>query len=424
MEAKLQDLGNNLAGEFFFNHTMRALYATDASAYREMPLAVALPKTEADLKALVAFANRESCSLIPRTAGTSLAGQVVGSGIVVDVSKYFNKILEVNPEEQWVRVQPGVIRDDLNKHLAPYGLMFAPETSTSSRAMIGGMAGNNSCGANSIVYGSTRDHLLEVKSILSDGNSVTFGSMSALEFLTKCRSADIDSLLEAEIYGSIKTMLSASETQLEIREGFPKHTIRRRNTGYALDALLDMVPFKEEGKPFNFCELLAGSEGTLALTTELKLNLVPLPPKDKRLVCIHCESVDQALRANLVALNYQPTASELMDHYILECTKENIEQRKNRFFVKGDPQAILVVELVGENVEQVEAKAEKLIAEIKEQYLGYHFPVIKGDDVKKVWELRKAGLGLLANVPGDAKAAPVIEDTAVDVTELPDYISD
>src|SRR5881394_4329389 len=172
MKELLQQLATTLEGEFYSDDTMRTLYATDASAYRELPLAVAVPKTKEDIQKLIAFAGKHSTSLIPRAAGTSLAGQVVGNGIIVDVSKYFTKILEFNKEEQWVRVQPGVIRDELNMFLKPHGLFFGPETSTANRAMMGGMVGNNSCGSNSIVYGSTRDHLLEVKAILSDGTDV------------------------------------------------------------------------------------------------------------------------------------------------------------------------------------------------------------------------------------------------------------
>src|SRR6478752_4798243 len=186
MKEKLQQLAQQLEGDLYFDNAMRILYATDASAYREMPLAVAIPKTVDDIKKLIAFANREKTSLIPRTAGTSLAGQVVGKGIVVDVSKNFTQILELNKEEHWVCVQPGVIRDELNMFLKPHGFLFGPETSTGNRAMIGGMVGNNSCGSNSVVYRSTREHLLEVKAIMSDGSDAEFKSLSIDDFHQKC----------------------------------------------------------------------------------------------------------------------------------------------------------------------------------------------------------------------------------------------
>src|SRR3954463_4030546 len=221
MNLKLKQLARELDGELYYDKRMRILYATDASAYREMPLAVAMPKNVSDIKKLIAFASAEKTSLIPRTAGTSLAGQVVGDGIVVDVSRNFTKILELNTEEKWVRVEPGVIRDELNMFLKPYGLFFGPETSTANRAMIGGMVGNNSCGSNSVVYRSTREHLLEVKALLSDGTEVEFKALNIDEFHAKCEG---DSL-EANIYKRTRSLLSNYENQIEIRKEFPKKSI-------------------------------------------------------------------------------------------------------------------------------------------------------------------------------------------------------
>ena len=417
--AKLEKLAETLEGSLHFDTTMRRLYATDASAYREVPLAVAIPKNKADLIKLIAFARQEKTSLIPRTAGTSLAGQVVGHGIVVDVSRSFTRILELNAEEGWVRVEPGVIRDELNQYLQPHGWLFGPETSTANRAMIGGMVGNNSCGSNSVIYGSTRDHLLEVTALLSDGTETVFKALNPAEFREKCHS---DNPLEAAIYQDIRQMLSDPVHRKEIAEAFPSPEVRRRNTGYALDALTGMQPFVEDGPPFNFCALIAGSEGTLAFLTEIKLQLLPLPPAEEGLVCMHFETVDEALRANVIAMEHQPSASELMDHYILDCTKDNIEQSKNRFFVQGEPGAILVVGFLADERETLRQRADRLIADVKAAGLGYHFPLLFGEDTKKVWSLRKAGLGLLGNMPGDAKGVAVIEDTAVSVSDLPEYI--
>jgi FAD/FMN-containing dehydrogenase/Fe-S oxidoreductase len=395
------------------------LYATDASVYRELPLAVVYPRTKRDIQQLIHFAADHKVPLIPRTSGTSLGGQVVGKGIVVDVSKHFNQILELNAEQKWVRVQPGVIRDDLNRFLQSYGLQFAPETSTSNRAMIGGMAGNNSCGQYSIVYGTTRDHVLEMEVLLSDGALVQFGPLSERKFMEKLREGGV----EGDVYRHIYKVLKNEDNAQRIREHFPKASIHRRNTGYALDILLNQQPFSEGGKPFNFCSLLCGSEGTLAFTTELKLNLVPVPPPFKVVVCAHFANLDESLRAVVLAMEHQPAACELMDKIILDCTKENIEQRKNRFFVHGDPEAILCIEFWSEeSVEHVKEKAEHLIAAFQSAGLGYEFPLVFGSDINKVWSLRKAGLGVLANIPGDKKAVAVIEDTAVDVRELPDYI--
>ncbi|MDO9376513.1 MAG: FAD-linked oxidase C-terminal domain-containing protein [Ferruginibacter sp.] len=420
MNQRLAELANQLEGEFYFDDTMRILYATDASAYREMPLAVAVPKSIADLKKLIAFARQEKTSLIPRTAGTSLAGQVVGSGIVTDVSKHFTSILELNEAENWVRVQPGVIRDELNMFLKPHGLFFGPETSTANRAMLGGMVGNNSCGSNSVKYGSVREHLLEVKALLSDGSETVFNTVSLEDFHAKCEGTS----LEANIYRTVRGLLSNYDNQVSIRKEFPKKSIERRNTGYAVDVMLESAPFTAGEPDFNFCKLIAGSEGTLAFITEIKIHVDPLPPKETGLLCVHFNSIDESLRANLIALKYRPSASELIDHYILECTKDNIEQNRNRFFVKGDPGAILVVEFTGTNREDIVAIAEQVEEDMRAANLGYHFPLLFGEDSKKIWTLRKAGLGLLSNLPGDAKAVPVIEDTAVDVQDLPAYIAE
>lgn len=420
MKEQLQQLARSLKGDLHTDRKMRVLYATDASAYREMPLAVAIPRDKDDIRTLIDFARKHGTSLIPRTAGTSLAGQVVGNGIVVDVSRNFTRILEVNAAEKWVRVEPGVVRDELNLHLKPYGLFFGPETSTANRAMIGGMVGNNSCGSNSVVYRSTREHLLEVKALLSDGSEVEFKTISADEFHEKCELQN----LEGQIHRSLRSMLSDYNNQLEIRKEFPKPSVERRNTGYAIDLMLETAPFTAGMPDFNFCKLIAGSEGTLAFLTEIKLNLVDLPPKETGLLCVHFNSVDESLRANLIALRHNPTASELIDHYVLECTKDNPEQRKNRFFVQGDPGAILVVEFKKDTQEEIRAIASVVESEMRAAGYGYHFPLLFGEDTQKIWKLRKAGLGLLSNLPGDEKAVAVIEDTAVDVNDLPDFILD
>lgn len=403
---------------------MRKLYATDASAYREMPLAVAIPKTKQDLLTLIKFADAEAISIIPRAAGTSLAGQVVGSGIVVDISEEFRQIIQVNKEEGYAIVQPGVIRDELNLHLKQYELFYGPETSTSNRCMIGGMVGNNSCGSRSVIYGSAREHLISIKVILADGNETEFKGLSNEEFEAKANGIGTVSDLETNIYKQARNLFSVEENRIEIEEQFPKKSIPRRNTGYALDLLADSSPFTKSEEEFNFCKLLAGSEGTLAFTTELKLNLVPAPAKFQSVICIHFESINEALLGNLEALKYNPTACELMDHFILDCTKANKEQEQNRFFVQGDPKAILVVEFVQESQEKLDTVITDCLTNFEKTKLGYHFPVVRGSDINKVWTLRKAGLGLLSNIPGDAKAVAVIEDTAVDVKDLPAFIDD
>lgn len=416
----LNILKNNLDGELFIDQTMRTIYATDASVYREFPLAVAIPKNDNDLKQLIAFAQHHRTSLIPRAGGTSLAGQCVGNGIVVDISKHFNKILEVNKEEKWVRLQAGIIRDDLNLYLKPYGLFFGPNTSTSNRAMIGGMIGNNSSGSYSIVYGTTRDHVLSMKALLSDGSEVEFKDLTKGEFRRKC----IGNTLENQIYRQINNELSRPDVRENIKNNFPKPQIHRRNTGYAVDVLLESNAFNYDGDDFNFCKLLTGSEGTLAFTTEIKLNLNDLPPKEKALMCVHFKTVDEALRAVPSVMKYSPRAVELMDKIVLDCTKDNIEQRQNRFFIKGEPEAILIIELGGNTQKAIDEAAKTLHNDLKIKGLGYHFPMIYPPQVERVWKLRKAGLGLLANLKGDAKPVTCIEDTAVTIEDLPNYIAD
>ncbi len=419
MALSFDKLRESISGELHDRLEYRLLYATDASIFREVPAAVCIPAGNKDLGRIISFCRQNSLPLIPRTAGTSLAGQVVGHGIVVDFSKYMNSILELNTSERWVRVQPGVILDDLNRFLEPYGLYFAPETSTGNRCMIGGMVANNSCGSNSLVYGSTRDHTIEISAILSDGSEVVFGPLGTDGFREKC----VGSSLENRIYGSIFSMLSDKRNQEEIRRNYPDPAIRRRNTGYALDLLLNSVVFGGE-EPFNFCRLLCGAEGTLALFTEIKLGLVDLPPSEKVLACVHLDSTEEALRANLVALEHQPSAVELIDRQILDCTKKNLTHSKNRFFIKGDPGAIMVVEFASDTPGEAITKASALEAVLREKGLGYHYPVLSGEETGRVWALRKAGLGLLANIPGDAKPVAVIEDSAVTPEDLPAFISD
>ena len=418
------DLKNCFSGELYYDQSpshnaIRMAYATDASVYQERPVAVALPKTIDDIKSLIQFAGKNNVTLIPRAAGTSLAGQVVGSGIVVDISKYFTSVIEINKEERWVKVQPGVIRDDLNEYLKPFGLMFGPETSTANRAMIGGMIGNNSCGLHSIIWGDARNNLLEVKALLSDGSEIVFKDLSKAKFEEKCKLQN----LEGNIYRSLNNLLSNNDNRQAIATGFPKKSITRRNTGYALDALLNAFA-SEQNIPFNLCKLIAGSEGTLCFITEAKLKLQPLPPKQKCVVAVHTHTIKEALKANIIALQHHCSASELVDHIILEYTKTNIDQSKNRFFVVDEPKAILMVEFFGERVEDVDSKAVAFIEAIKQQGFGYAYPVLHGEETNRAWDLRKAGLGLLRNEPGDTQPVNLIEDCAVDAEDLPDYIDE
>lgn len=419
--SRLDLLGNSLEGEIKHDKVTTTIYATDASVYKEEPSAVAWPKSVSDIRKILDFATKERTSVTLRAGGTSLAGQVVSSGIIVDISRYMNKILEINTVERWVRVEPGVVLDELNLKLKEVGLFFGPETSTSNRCNIGGMVGNNACGSHSVVYGSTRDHTIEIKTLLSDGSEALFGPLSNEDFKHKCSLHN----LEGEIYKNINNILGDKINQEKIREGYPDPKVHRRNTGYAIDQLLDCEIFDDKSSmKFNFSKLLAGSEGTLAVTTEIKLNIVPLPPANKALVCVHLNKRNDAFRANLIALEFKPSAVEMMDNRILKLTEDNASQRNNRFFLEGNPAAILIVEFVREKPEDIDTTASDMIKELKSAGYGYSYPIIKGKDISKVWELRKAGLGVLANMKGDPKPVTLMEDTAINVEALPEYIDD
>jgi FAD/FMN-containing dehydrogenase/Fe-S oxidoreductase len=417
---QLQHLSESLEGTLLYDELHKTIYATDASAYRIMPLAVALPKNEGDIIKLIQFANENKISLTPRTAGTSLAGQTVGSGIIVDVSKHFTKIVSFDAEKKTITVQPGVIRDELNLYLKPFGLFFGPNTSTSNRCMIGGMVGNNSSGTTSIRYGVTRDKIVEIKSLLSDGSKVVFKELSSAEFIEKTKG---DSL-ESKIYKTIYEELSNLETQKEIVKEFPKSEIHRRNTGYAVDLLLKSELFSGAEKTINLGKLLCGSEGTLAFTTEITLKVDDLPPTQNIMVAAHFHSIQESLEAVVVAMKHHLYTCEMLDDTILDCTKTNREQFKNRFFLQGEPKAIMMFEVASDTMEETEKQANALIEDLKKNHFGYALPKIYGTDIDKVVELRKAGLGLLGSIVGDNKAADSIEDTAVELSDLPNYIAE
>ncbi|MCF6167533.1 FAD-binding and (Fe-S)-binding domain-containing protein [Lutibacter sp.] len=416
----LSELENLLSGEIHFDNLHKSIYATDASVYRKIPLGVAYPKNKQDIKILIQFATQNGITLIPRAAGTSLAGQCVGDGLIVDISKHFTKILAFDEYKKTVTVQPGIIRDELNNYLKPYGLFFGPNTSTSNRCMIGGMVGNNSSGTTSIKYGVTRDKIIELKTILSDGSEVVFNEVSISEFNQK----KTGQTLENTIYKSIFNELSNKETQQEITKEFPKKSIHRRNNGYPVDELLKFKLFGGENTTINIGKLLTGSEGTLAFTTEITLQLDTLPPSKNIMVAAHFNSIQESMKAVVTAMKHNLYTCELMDKTILDCTKNNREQLKNRFFVEGDPKAILMLEICTNSNEKSNKFADELISDLKENNVGYTYPKLVNNDINKALNLRKAGLGLLGNIIGDNKAVACIEDTAVEVNDLPNYISE
>ena len=417
---QLQHLAASLEGELLFDDLHKTIYSTDASAYRMRPLAVAYPKNNEDIVILMRFATENKISLTPRTAGTSLAGQTVGQGIIVDVSKHFTKIISFDTNKKTITVQPGVIRDEMNIYLKPYGLFFGPNTSTSNRCMVGGMVGNNSSGTTSIRYGVTRDKIVELKSILSDGSSVTFNEISSPDFIEKTKGNS----LESNIYKTIYEELSNAETQKEIVAEFPKPEIHRRNTGYAVDLLLKSELFSGMEPTINLGKLLCGSEGTLAFTTEITLKVDDLPPANNVMVVAHFHTVQESLEAVVVAMKHHLYTCEMMDDTILDCTKNNREQSKNRLFIEGNPKAIMMFEVASDSMIDAENQANALISDLQDCNFGYALIKLYGSDIDKIIELRKAGLGLLGSIVGDNKAADSIEDTAVELSDLPSYIAE
>ena len=417
---QLQQLSESLEGKLLFDDLHKTIYATDASAYRMLPLAVAYPKNSEDIVKLIQFATENKISLTPRTAGTSLAGQTVGNGIIVDVSKYFTRIISFDADKKTVTVQPGVIRDELNLYLKPYGLFFGPNTSTSNRCMMGGMVGNNSSGTTSIRYGVTRDKIVEIKAILSDGSSTVFKELNSEGFLEKTKGNS----LENTIYKTIYKELSNTEAQKEIVAEFPKPEIHRRNTGYAVDILLKSELFSGTEPTINLGKLLCGSEGTLAFTTEITLKVDDLPPTNNVMVVAHFHTIQESLEAVVVAMKHHLYTCEMMDDTILDCTKNNREQAKNRLFIEGNPKAIMMFEVASDSMEEAEKQANTLVEDLQKNNFGYALIKLYGADIDKIIELRKAGLGLLGSIVGDNKAADSIEDTAVELSDLPSYIAE
>lgn len=393
------------------------LYATDASVYEQIPAGVFFPRGVEDCVALVGQALAQGMGLISRGGGTSIAGQCVGDGTVVDFSRHMTSILS-SPEENSIWVQAGVVLDDLNDYLRPLGLQFPIDISTSSRCTIGGMLGNNAAGSHSIVYGSTRENVLEVDAVLADGSAVRFAALDALALAEKCRAAG----LEGKIYRAVFEAIDCHRDA--ILAAFPDASVIRRNTGYALDALAQGQPWVADGQPFNLAKLICGSEGTLALATAIRLKLAPLVG-GKALACIHFDSLESALQANARLLEQDGLAScELIDSHILRAADNHPGQRANRAWVVGEPAAVLAAEFFAEDPVQARTKAERAAEILKSAGIGVAWPVLDGADAPRVWALRKAGLGLLMGLRQRARPVAVIEDSAVPVAALPDFARD
>jgi FAD/FMN-containing dehydrogenase/Fe-S oxidoreductase len=408
------------------------IFIQDASVFELAYHSITTPKSLGALTQAVRLAVVEQQPITLRAGGTSLGGQAIGAGVIIDVSKHLNNILDYCPEQQEIVVEPGVIQDDLNAFVAQDGLRFAPDTSTSNRAMIGGMIGNNSCGSYSVLYGTTREHVKSVEVILSDGSEATFCELSNDELQQKLTL----STLEGELYRFVVNLL----TQQNEEEGggkflnaFPHESIKRRNTGYALDELLrHHQPFNPTGKPFNLTPLICGSEGTLAVVKRATLNLVKTP-NVRTLICAHYHSVEAALEQVPALLTFSPAAIELIDQITLDSTQGNRQQQANRFWIQGSPVAVLVIELFDDTQERLNQRTKEITqwllssnadATESDPTKAYTAPVVSGSDIAKVWAIRKAGLGLLMGKVTRQKAVAVVEDAAIPVDRVADYYRD
>ena len=403
----VQELKRQVAGEVRFDKMTRFLYSTDASIYQIEPIGVVIPSTAEDVIAVIETANRYGVPVLPRGGGTSLAGQAVGHAVVIDFSKHMRHVLEVNAQEGWVRTQPGIILDELNHHLEPYGMMFAPDPSTSNRGNVGGALGNNSCGAHSILWGKTIDHVRGLDVVLSDGGTAHFGPLNGAQLEAKMRGEG----LEGQIYRRLFDIGQANRDQVLKR--YPK--ILRRVSGYNLDELV-------AGGDIDVARFVVGSEGTLVAITEATLRIVPRPNM-KALAVLHFNELLASMEATVAILELDPAAVELMDSLIIRQARANLEYSRMMDFIEGDPQALLLVELVGDSEAELEAKLDRLEDRMKRTGLAYAVRrILRPEDQEKVWQVRKAGLGLMMNVPGDAKPIPFVEDAAVAPEALPRFV--
>jgi FAD/FMN-containing dehydrogenase/Fe-S oxidoreductase len=409
LEGLRRALETEIDGEVRFDKVSRALYSTDASVYQIEPSGVVIAKSREDVIRAVRICNQFRCPLTLRGGGTSQAGQAIGAGIQIDTSKYFNRILEVNVEERWARVEPGIVLDELNAALRQHALRFAPDVSTASRATVGGMMANNSSGARSVLYGKTIDHVLEQEVVLSDGSVVQLRGLSGEELDAACRG---DSL-EAMCYREVRRI--ARECAEEIERRYPK--ILRRVGGYNLDE------FTRPDALFNLAKLMVGSEGTLGVVVEAKINLVPLP-NAKAVLAIQFAELLEALAATPLILEHKPSAVEVMDRFILDNTKQNAAlDRLRRTFIEGDPAALLCVEFYADRAEDLPPRLQALERHLREQHFGYHYHhAVEPAAQARIWSLREAALGLSMAVKEDAKALSFVEDTAVAPEKLAEYI--
>jgi FAD/FMN-containing dehydrogenase/Fe-S oxidoreductase len=400
-----------IQGEARFDRLSRALYSTDASVFQIVPAGVVLPRTEADIVKTVRACARFGVPLTARGGGTSQAGQCIGPGVILDCSKYFNDVLEINAAQRWARVRPGCVLDDLNQAAQRHGLQFAPDISTANRATIGGMIANNSSGTRSVIHGKTIDHVLELRVVLADGNIIHARPVSDEEAAALCRQDG----LEGAAYRIVREL--AREHAEEIERRYPK--VLRRVGGYNLDC------FTRPGqRGLNLAHLFVGSEGTLGIVVEAKLRLIELP-KAKGVLVAQFGGLLEALAATPLILTHGPSAVEVMDRYILDSTLRNAEASRLRAFLQGDPEAILLIELYGERAEELGPRLGALEADLRRHGLGTHFlQATEAEAQQRIWKLRTLALGLSMAEKGDAKAISFVEDSAVAPERLRDYIAE
>ncbi len=403
----IEGLRKTVKGEVLDDSYSLGMYATDASIYQVKPVVVVIPLDEEDVRQALSLANHYKVSILPRGGGTSLAGQSIGKSMILDFSKHINKIIEINAAEKWVRVQPGKIRDELNADLAKHNLHFAPDPATTSRANVGGMVGNNSSGMKSILYGKTVDHVLEARVLLADGTELYLKNLSRPEFEQKEKAPG----REGEIYTHFKSIVNKNAEEVVRR--FPK--VMRRVGGYNLDEFVN----KDH---WNLAKLITGSEGTLAITLELKLNLEPLP-KHKSVCALHFNSFLDAIGTVSHILKYKPAAVEIIDETVIKLSKENLTTKAYCHFINGDPGAILLVEFYDDTYDGVLQRTQQMADDLQKQGKGYAYPIyMEGKEYDEVLLVRKKGLGLMMGMTGGPKPLAFIEDAAVPIEHLPAYI--
>ena len=391
------------------NRLDQSIYSTDASNYQILPLAFHTPKNTEEIKRIVQFCKKYKIPIIPRGGGTSLVGQTIGEGIVLDFTKFMDKILEINPEEHWAWVEPGIVRDVLNQQCAQYGLHFAPDPATTSRAAVGGMIANNSSGTRSILYGKTLDHVLELEVLLDDGTILHCKKIRVEELEQKCELKT----REGDLYRTLFQIVQNEKE--EIIDKFPK--VMRRVGGYNLDEFLNP-------DEWNLSRLFIGSEGTLGIILKAKINLVP-NPKHQILCIVHFEDFFDSLSHVAEINKFQPAAVELLDEAVIRLARENLETKRYCDFIDGDPGGALVVEFYGNSLEEATQKANTMIEHLQSKSIGYAYPIFtKKNKIESIFNVRKKGLGLLMGVKGTRKPIAFIEDAAVPVEQLAHYIYD